>query len=152
MVSETSLDSTVPHVPETTMTTVMHINITRLNSLAPGRCDSDFKSITSKYMLQIKFISNSCKIALRWMPQITFDDTGKSSLVLVAWCSQATSHYLSQCWPQSMSPYGVTRPQWVKCVNKKCSTITAFILVTLSIKVAHHFSGDFCKKNFYSRM
>ena len=32
----------------------------------------------------------------------------------MAWCRQATSHYLSQCWPSSMSPYGVTRPQWVK--------------------------------------
>ena len=31
----------------------------------------------------------------------------------MAWCHQATSHYLSQCWPSSMSPYGVTRPQWV---------------------------------------
>ena len=25
-----------------------------------------------------------------------------------------SGHYLSQCWPRSMSPYGVTRPQWVK--------------------------------------
>ena len=32
----------------------------------------------------------------------------------MAWCHQATSHYLSQCWHRSMSPYGVTRPQWVK--------------------------------------
>ena len=31
----------------------------------------------------------------------------------MAWCHQATSHYLSQCWPRFMSPYGVTRPQWV---------------------------------------
>ena len=39
----------------------------------------------------------------------------KSTLVQVmAWCRQATSHYLSQCWPRSMSPNGVTRPQWVK--------------------------------------
>ena len=30
----------------------------------------------------------------------------------MAWCHQATSHYLSQCWPISMSPYGVIRPQW----------------------------------------
>ena len=33
---------------------------------------------------------------------------------VMAWCRQATSHYLSQCWPRSLSPYGVTRPQWVK--------------------------------------
>ena len=31
----------------------------------------------------------------------------------MAWCRQATSHYLSQCWPRSMSPYGVIRPKWV---------------------------------------
>ena len=38
----------------------------------------------------------------------------KSTVVQVmAWCSQATSHYLSQCWLRSMSPYGVTGPEWV---------------------------------------
>ena len=38
----------------------------------------------------------------------------KSTLVQVmAWCRQARSHYLSQCWPKSLSPYDVTRPQWV---------------------------------------
>ena len=38
----------------------------------------------------------------------------KSTLVQVmAWCYQATSHYQSQCWPISMSPSGITRPQWV---------------------------------------
>ena len=39
----------------------------------------------------------------------------KSTLVqVVAWCRQATSHYLGQCWSRSMLPYGITRPQWVK--------------------------------------
>ena len=33
----------------------------------------------------------------------------------MVWCRQATSHYVSQCWPRSLSPYGVTRPQWVNC-------------------------------------
>ena len=61
----------------------------------------------------------SCKIALRWMPLDLTDD--KSILVQVmAWCHQATSHYLSQCWPRSMSPYGATRPQWVKSLHKTC--------------------------------
>ena len=31
----------------------------------------------------------------------------------MAGCRQAPSHYLSQCWPRSLSPYGVTRPQSV---------------------------------------
>ena len=33
---------------------------------------------------------------------------------VMAGCNQATSHYLSQCWPRSLSPHGVTRPQWIK--------------------------------------
>ena len=37
----------------------------------------------------------------------------------MAWCHQAPSHYLSQCWPRSLSPYGVTRPQWVKSSHCK---------------------------------
>ena len=38
---------------------------------------------------------------------------GKSTLVqIMVWCRQATSHYLIQYWPISMSPNGVTRPQW----------------------------------------
>ena len=35
----------------------------------------------------------------------------------MAWCHQATSHYLSQCWPRTLPPYGVTRPQWVKYIS-----------------------------------
>ena len=53
-----------------------------------------------------------CEIALRRMSQNTFHD--KSTLVQVmAWCRQATSHNPSQCWLNSTSPYGVTKPQWI---------------------------------------
>ena len=53
----------------------------------------------------------SCEIALIWVSLDLNDE--KSTLVQVmAWCRQATSHYLSQCWPRSLSAYGVTRPQW----------------------------------------
>ena len=51
------------------------------------------------------------KLSSMWL---LLDRPDMSTLVQVmAWCCQATSHYLSQCWPRSMSPYGVTRPQWV---------------------------------------
>ena len=40
----------------------------------------------------------------------------------MAWCRQAASHYLSQCWPRSLSPYGVTRPQWVNLLMYICVT------------------------------
>ena len=54
----------------------------------------------------------SCEIAYRWMSVDLTDD--KSALVLViAWCHQATSNYLSQCWPRYMSPNGVTRLRWI---------------------------------------
>ena len=48
---------------------------------------------------------------LRWMSTDLTDD--KSLVQVMVWCRQATSHYLSQCWPRSMSPHGVTRLQWV---------------------------------------
>ena len=60
-------------------------------------CDRGFKGVISKYILWIKFIC-TCEIVLSWRPQNTFDD--KSTMVQVmAWCHQATSHYLCQCFP-----------------------------------------------------
>ena len=83
------------------------------NSLAPGRCGCDFKSMIFEFILQNSSLDNRCEIVVRWMPQNHTNE--KSRLVQVmAWCRQATSHYLSQCWPRSISPYGVTGPQWVK--------------------------------------
>ena len=102
-----------------------------INWLAPGRCGSNFKSVIFKHILRITFIKASCEIAPRWIPQNTFDD--KSTLVQVmAWCRQAPSHYLSQCWPRSMPPYDVTRPQWVKIVDQ------SFQLETLWPILQHH--------------
>ena len=61
-------------------------------------------------------------IALKWMPQNLTNE--KSTMVQVmAWCRQATSHYLSQCWPRSMLPYDVTRPQWVNGGQPICDII-----------------------------
>ena len=57
----------------------------------------------------------SYEIVLKWMPLDLTDD--KSTLVQVmAWCGQAPSHYLSQCWPRFMSPSGVTRPHIVNWI------------------------------------
>ena len=57
----------------------------------------------------------SGKVALRKSLDLSDD---KSTLVQVmAWCHQATSHYLSQCWPRALSPHGVIRPQWVNPSN-----------------------------------
>ena len=84
-----------------------------LNSSAPGRPRCHFKTAIFNLVLLIGIFTSSKDNALRRMPWDLTDD--KSTLVQVmAWCRRATSHYPSQCWPSSMSPYGVTRPQWVK--------------------------------------
>ena len=83
-----------------------------VNSLAPGGFENIFQNVFFKLISWIDTLSNSCETALRSMPQNPSDD--KSTLVQVmAWCRQAASHYLSQCCPKSLSPYGVTRLQWV---------------------------------------
>ena len=83
-----------------------------VNSLAPGRFQINFRSLIFKLTFVNGGWGISYEISLRWMPLDLTDD--KSTLVhVMAWCRQATSHYLSQCWPRSMSPNGVTRPQWV---------------------------------------
>ena len=83
-----------------------------VNSLAPGRFQRHFRKVIFQLILVIDGWSISCKIALKWMPMDLTD--GKSTLVqAMAWCHQASSHYLNQCWPRSPTPYGITRPQWV---------------------------------------
>ena len=88
-------------------------NRVELNSSARGRFELNFRWVMLKIILVIDGWGISCEITLRWMSlDLSYD---KSTLIQVmAWCHQATSHYLSQCWPRFKSPYGVTRPQ---CVN-----------------------------------
>ena len=89
-----------------------HKSCSNVNTLAPGRPGCHFKTAIFNLVLLIGFFISFNDNALRWMPWDLTDD--KSTLVQVmAWCRQATSHYLSQCWHRSVSPYGVTRPEWV---------------------------------------
>ena len=84
-----------------------------LNSLAPGKFDWNFRLGIFKQILVIHDWGISCEIVHKWKPQDLTED--KSTLVpVMAWCRQATSHYLSHCWHSSLSWYGVTGPQWVK--------------------------------------
>ena len=83
-----------------------------LNSLAPGRCGRNLKLVISKLIWRTDILSISCETALIWM-SLDFTDDQSSSVQVMAWCHQAPSHYLRQCWCRSMSPYDATRPQWV---------------------------------------
>ena len=115
----------------------------KINSLAPGRFQFNFRLVIFKLNLVNGGWGISYEIALRWMPLDLTDD--KSTLVQVmAWCRQATSHYLSQGWPRSMSTNGVTRPQWVNVLltvmlkkerKKKCLNISVYIVLNQYTKL-----------------
>ena len=95
------------------------------NSLAPGRFQFSFRKVIFKLTLVNGDWGISYEIALKRMPEDLTDD--KSTLVQVmAWCRQATRHNLSQCWPRSMSPNGVTRPQWVNFYHRTSVGIIVF--------------------------
>ena len=83
------------------------------NDLLPlGKFEWNFRYFIFLIISVIDGWGISCDLALRWMSLDLTDD--KSTLVQVmASCHQATSNYLSQCWPRSLAPYGITRPQWV---------------------------------------
>ena len=87
--------------------------MTWLNSLAPGKFEWNFRYVIFKWNLVVAGWGISCEIALIRM-SLDFTDDQSTLVQVMAWCRQATSHYLSQCWPRSLSPYGVTRPQWIK--------------------------------------
>ena len=82
-----------------------------INSLFPAGCD--FKCVISTRVVVILFMSIFSAIICSLMTQ---DPTGDKSTLIqgMAWCCPATCHYLSQCWPRSVSPYGITRLEWVK--------------------------------------
>ena len=84
-----------------------------VNSLAPGKFEWNFRYVIFKWVSVIDGWCISCDIDLIWM-SLDFNDEQSTLVQVMAWCRQAPSHYLNQCWRRSLLPYGVTRPQWVK--------------------------------------
>ena len=81
------------------------------NSWAHGRFKVNFRWVFFKLSFVFNGWGISCETVLIWMSLGYTSD--KSTLVQVmAWCRQATSHYLSQCWPRPLTPCSVSRPQW----------------------------------------
>ena len=88
------------------------IEHTGINSLAPGKFEWNFRYVIFKWISVIDGWGISCEIAII---RISLDFTYDQSILVqvMAWCRQATSHYLSQCWPRSPTIYGAIGPQWV---------------------------------------
>ena len=86
--------------------------ISLVNSLAPGRSGCNLISAIFNPVLPIGIFTSSHDNAFRWMSW-DLPENEPTLVQVMAWCRQATSHYMSQCWPRCESPYGVTRAQWV---------------------------------------
>ena len=83
-----------------------------INPLPPGKSEWNFRYVIFKQILVIDGWGIFCEIVLIWM-SLEFTDDQSTLVQVMAWCRQATSHYLSQCGPRSLSPYRITRPQRV---------------------------------------
>ena len=52
---------------------------------------------------------------VKWRLSMDLTDDMSTLVQVMASCRQATSHYLSQCWPSFMTPYGATMSQSGDC-------------------------------------
>ena len=127
-------------------------DISHFNSLAPGRPECDSENVIFNLVLLIGIFRSSHDNALRRMPWDLTDD--KSRLVQVmAWCCQATSHYLGQCWLSSLSSYGVTRPQWVNpqlhLLKTECYNLMIFHAgnATSLLRLVYQILSSFCSSD-----
>ena len=101
----------------------------RFNSLAPGKFEWNFRYVIFKRISVIDICSISCETALIWM-SLDFTDDQSTLVQVMAWCHQATSHYLNQCWPRSPTPYGITWPLWVSHLVQKCPKTQHFLSIS----------------------
>ena len=59
-----------------------------------------------KLMSTVDDLDNPREIVLRWI-SLDLNDDNSVLMKAMARCRQATSQYLSQCWPRSRPPYGL---------------------------------------------
>ena len=109
-----------------------------------GKFEWNFRYLIFKWILVIDDWGISCENSLIWM-SLDFTDDQSTLDQVMAWCCQATSHYLSQCWPRSLSPYGVTRPQWVNSLvhgRSVCQFKNVISVLVLLIRIFRHSHDD----------
>ena len=128
-----------------------------INSLAPGRSYCDFKNVIFNLALLIGIFKSSYVNVIRWMPQQFTDD--KLTLVQVmAWCRQATSHYLKQSWSRSPTPYGITRPQWVitqrlrQILHHFADNIFIYIFLNKNVRISLKIWLEFVPKGWINNI
>ena len=83
-----------------------------VNSLVPGRCSCNLVLVIVRFILRLDILTICYEITLGWIPKDLTDYLSKLVQVMV-WHHQATSHYLSQCWPGTMLTYRIIKPQTI---------------------------------------
>ena len=72
-------------------------------------------SMMISYLYNLNFTSQIMITFLQNIQTLPFYiDVAFTLAQIMAWCRQATSCYLCQCWPRSVTRYGVSRPHWLK--------------------------------------
>ena len=66
-------------------------------------------SLISEDVLWNKFVSISCEFVLSWMPQKWQNILDDRTTMVQVNGLVPSDHYLSQCWPRSMPPFGIAR-------------------------------------------
>ena len=107
----------------------------RVNSFTAGRFEYNFRRVIFQIRLVIDFLSISCEIALRCLP-CNPNDNKSITVSVMAWCHPASSRYLRQCSPKSVSPYDVPRPQRI---NISSGVINCLLYTVYPKECAHGF-------------
>ena len=105
---------------------LMSCNGIEILTLLPlGDVASHLEFVIFKLISRIYILGISYKNAPMWMPGHLTDYSHHC-------------HYLSQWWPRSMSPYGITRPQWVNMVSgwlecANCDLLRCVVCISRSL-------------------
>ena len=79
------------------------------------------------------------QVKLSWDDLINHKSTWDQ---VMAWCRQATSHCLNKCWLRSMSPYGITRLQWLNTCQGRSQDISSngidIVFSNMTIHLRYH--------------
>ena len=87
---------------------------TGFHSSSLGRWGYDFRCVNFIQNLDIDILSVWINIIYWNEYQRTLVYSESTLVQVMAWCHQAASHYMKQCWPGSPMPYSVTRPECVE--------------------------------------
>ena len=147
-VSMTAADALICHVTSSLDSCPMEIGMQSslwVNSLSPGRCGCYHELVIFQLVSRLNISNILCETVIKWMAQDQTDH--KSTLFQVmAWCHQATSHHMSQCWPRPMVPYSITRTQRVNLHNQSCVKVENFYQMQIL-----YFVSDKCLKVWMAR-